>query len=84
MTSTRAGSTPCRSAIHSRSGGYPNAGPYESAAAPSRSIAERAQSASSSTGMQSGAGMPRAKEIDPIGIQSRGSSGDDLSASVSA
>ena len=60
----------------------PNAGPYESAAAPSRSIAARAQSASSSTGMQSGAGMPRAKEIDPIARQS--SSRSDCSASVGA
>ena len=65
VTSTRAGSTPCRSPIHSRSGGYPPPGPYDSTVLPSRSIAARAQSASSSTGRHSGAGIPR-READRL------------------
>src|SRR5436190_5850857 len=63
VTRTREGSTPCRSAIHSRSGWYPPTGPYESTVVPSRWTAARAQSASSATGMHSGAGTPRASEI---------------------
>ena len=68
---TRSAGTPWRSAIHSRSGGYPTLVPYEKAPFGSACSAPAAASRRASAATMSSDGAPRAKEIGEAALTVR-------------